>query len=243
MPSQYDYDDDGNEIRSLPTRYPRHYRVRPLAEQVEILRHHLRVLPAPTAPLHQPVQTMTIAPGLVRAAADGWFAVPRYELVSEHYQTAVDVLLAALARTRPLVHWPQKRTESYTLSPLDGTARLMKSLFDRTDGAFAPLQAQTGRRFKGLAPKRVGRRFWGVMQQNEFCLGVFAVGCILLTHPERLVDDRSLWIDCAGDVCLPGRRVPYFGFANGALHFEQCSRWIAGPQSGSATGFTSSQRL
>ena len=37
------------------------------------------------------------------------------------------------------------------------------------------------------------------MSTNEFGLNAFAVGIMILTHPERLMDNDDLWIDCAGD--------------------------------------------
>jgi hypothetical protein len=37
------------------------------------------------------------------------------------------------------------------------------------------------------------------MAGNEFGLGVFAFGCMLLTHPERLSTGDTLMIDCSGD--------------------------------------------
>ena len=38
-----------------------------------------------------------------------------------------------------------------------------------------------------------------VRDQRQFCLGAFAVGVMLLTHPRRLSQREHLWIDCAGD--------------------------------------------
>jgi hypothetical protein len=37
------------------------------------------------------------------------------------------------------------------------------------------------------------------MLSNEFGLGVFAVACLLLTHPERLSNGNTLMIHCGGD--------------------------------------------
>lgn len=55
------------------------------------------------------------------------------------------------------------------------------------------------------------------MDTNECGLGAFAIGAMLLTHPERLRHYDDLWIDCAGEDFAPlaGKvfsRSPYFRF-------------------------------
>ncbi len=55
--------------------------------------------------------------------------------------------------------------------------------------------AQFGIRHCGRSVRRARE----VSLTNEFGLGAFAVGIMILTHPERLQHCDDLWVDCAGD--------------------------------------------
>jgi hypothetical protein len=55
--------------------------------------------------------------------------------------------------------------------------------------------AQFGIRHRGRSVRRARE----VMSANECGLGAFAIGIMILTHPERLSHYNDLWIDCAGD--------------------------------------------
>lgn len=62
---------------------------------------------------------------------------------------------------------------------------------------------QSGREIL-IVPVQFGLRhflyYWDrPWKNNEFCLGTFAVGIMLLTHPERLWNDTDLFINCGGD--------------------------------------------
>ncbi len=67
--------------------------------------------------------------------------------------------------------------------------------------------AETQMRDILIAAIWLGMRHWGksvrrnreVFVANKFGLGVFTVGIMLLTHPEREVLCEQLHIDCAGD--------------------------------------------
>ena len=67
-------------------------------------------------------------------------------------------------------------------------------------------------------------------RQSEFGLGAFAIGIMLLTHPERLQNYDDLCIDCAGDEYSPGGRwrcspsAPFFGFGDGGVGFG--TNWV-----------------
>jgi hypothetical protein len=63
------------------------------------------------------------------------------------------------------------------------------------------------------------------MAANEFGLGAFALGCMLITHPERLSDINTLMIDCSGDEYSLRAdtiydRVPLFDFDLGGMEFS-----------------------
>lgn len=69
------------------------------------------------------------------------------------------------------------------------------------------------------------RRAREVMNAVEFGLGTFAVGYMLLTHPERLQAYKDLLIDCPGDEYAPDADgdfslAPLFGFSSGGVRFD-----------------------
>ena len=80
------------------------------------------------------------------------------------------------------------------------------------------------------------------MSGTEFGLGAFAIGCMLLTHPERLQHSNDLWIDCAGDEFSPDgdsdfSSAPYFRFSDGKVKFAASYVGIAYDYYGTASGF------
>ncbi|MBU6370728.1 MAG: hypothetical protein KGH93_00885 [Patescibacteria group bacterium] len=106
--------------------------------------------------------------------------------------------------------------------------------------------AQFGICHRGESNKRALR--FG-LSNGEFGLGAFEIGCMLLTHPERLINQDNLGIDCAGDELYPWpdthkHRGVYFDYRGDMVRFS----WKSGeessacPWSGSATLFAESPR-
>jgi hypothetical protein len=91
---------------------------------------------------------------------------------------------------------------------------------EQKDHDILVVAAQFGLRHRGRSTRRARE----VMNASEFGLGAFAIGIMLLTHPERLMNYDDLWIDCAGDdySCdadgLFGN-APYFGFGDDGVGF------------------------
>jgi len=86
-------------------------------------------------------------------------------------------------------------------------------------GEVMVLAVQTGLRYRGKSPEYV----WDLLEEGEFGLDAFAVGCIILTHPERLVSRDDLAIDCPGSVLYPEGRmcgVPCWSFHDGEVRFN-----------------------
>ncbi len=97
--------------------------------------------------------------------------------------------------------------------------------------------AQFGIRHRG----RSVRRAQAVMTAGEFSLGAFAIGCMLLTHPDRLKHYDDLWIDC-GDEFSPGggggfSESPFFRFIDGQVKFDARYVDVAFGVCGAASGF------
>ncbi len=92
------------------------------------------------------------------------------------------------------------------------------------------------------------RRARDVFAENEFCLGAFAVGIMLLTHPEREVGRKQLHVDCAGDELAPFANgdfsfAPIFRFNDGEVMFGAGHYYCAHEPHDSASAFLQNQRL
>ena len=98
--------------------------------------------------------------------------------------------------------------------------------------------AQAGMLHRGSS----ARRTRAAMAGNEFGIGVFAFGCMLLTHPERLSSGDALMIDCGGDeYSVRGDytfdRVPLFDFDMAGIEFSIFYEDRARNLWGTPTGF------
>ncbi len=94
--------------------------------------------------------------------------------------------------------------------------------------------AQAGMSRRGCSARRT--------RGNEFGLGVFAFGCMLLTHPERLSDSETLMVDCSGDEYSPRAdytfdRVPLFDYDLSGIEFSIFYEDRARDVWGTPTGF------
>ena len=100
------------------------------------------------------------------------------------------------------------------------------------------LGAQAGMLHRGSSARRTRVSMAG----NEFGLGVFSFGCMLLTHPERLSTGDTLMIDCGGDeYSVRGDytfdRVPLFDFDMAGIEFSIFYEDRARNLWGTPTGF------
>jgi hypothetical protein len=99
---------------------------------------------------------------------------------------------------------------------------------------------QFGLRHRGRSVRRARE----VMNTVEFGLDAFAVGCMILTHPEREVKWEQLHVDCAGDEFSPDAdgdfpNAPFFHFYNDKVEFRASWYGSAYELCGSASAFLS----
>ena len=148
--------------------------------------------------------------------AEGWFVVPRWEIFSSYYTEAVGIVFRKIKETRGFY----QPLESLILSVIkhlvrhEHSDRMLKEIGrqQNTHNVFL-IPAQFGGRFlkcfnNGFVPDDV----YLEMAPNEFCLGVFEAGIMLLTHPKRISSITDKGIVCAGDICnIPGslKKVPW----------------------------------
>lgn len=184
----------------------------------------------------------------VPRGAEGWFAIPGWEKIvtdlpaaRRTYGEAVRKVFDAISRARngKFYNWREGQLGSAYLRQSPKTAKafsLIGSKQKNRDILIVP--AQLGLRHRG----RSVRRALEIMAADEFGLGAFAVGIILLTHPERLDHVDDLFIDCPGDEFSPQAdgffsNAPSFHFHMGQVKFAP--HYFANPNShyGSVSGF------
>jgi hypothetical protein len=174
-------------------------------------------------------------------ADDGWFAIPKWQSLAPTYGEAVQLVLNKLKETRNGAFYNYREGElgPDQLRQSAKTASVFQKLAEEQDGFdILVVAAQFGLRHRGRSVRRVREILLG----NEFGLGAFAIGIMLLTHPERLNHYDDLWIDCAGDEFAPaadGRfwHAPVFYFDDDGLKFSTSDVSNAHEYYGSVSGF------
>lgn len=174
-----------------------------------------------------------IAEQSLPANAEGWFAIPRWQLVAKTYNEAVQKVLDLIKQQRKgkFYNWRESRIGEQYLRQHERTVKNLEALGETQKGYdILVVAAQFGIRHRGRSVRRARE----VFVANEFGLGAFEIGCMILTHPERLADYNDLWIDCAGSEYAPGgdggfSRAPCFLFNVGEVEFD--THWV-----GSACG-------
>jgi len=175
--------------------------------------------------------------------SEGWFIIPKWQCCAKTYPEAVNRVRKALGSTRDGKVYHYFGHNGLTDSRLRHSSKTAKA-FDRLhqeqpDHDLLVVPAQFGLHHHG----RSIRRAQEIMRENEFGLGAFEVGIMLLTHANRLNCCNDLWIDCAGDEYddpddeLRFNRAPVFRFNDQNLRFDSRPRDEAYALYGSASGF------
>jgi hypothetical protein len=176
--------------------------------------------------------------------AEGWVAIPNLKklpnLFGNTYGQAVQKVLDLIkkARNGKFQNYREgKLGEQY----LRQTSALVTMLSKVAEAQGNPdiliIPAQFGFLHRGRSVRRARE----VMRGGEFGLGAFNIGCMLLTHPERLKHYDDLWIDCAGDEYSDSgggvfECAPYFEFSDGGVEFDAIGVSFAVGFYGSASG-------
>ena len=177
--------------------------------------------------------------------AEGWGCVPNWMkhpmIFGENYLSAVRKVLEVLKQTRngKFYNWREGSIDEAYLRQSARSKAFWEKLSEsqgNPDILIVPMQF--GLRHRGRSIRRARAVFF----QNEFGLGAFATGCLLLTLANRLAQFDDLWIDCAGDEFAPGGDVrfvfaPFFYFYDGELRLGGRALGFADPLYGSVSGF------
>ncbi len=199
--------------------YPKFYKPKSLMEQVEILGEFF---PNISQLRDEHWQSLYKA---LPANAEGWFVLPRWQKIAPTYGQAVRRVLEIIASKRRFQNSYGWNFGANNLRRHPKTAKMLQVIGDRQNPPFGGdimvVPAQFGLRHRG----RSDRRAQAIVSENEFLLGAFEVGSMLLTHPEREVDWEHLHVDCAGDEFAPDgdgkfSAAPVFCFYEGNLEFD-----------------------
>jgi hypothetical protein len=173
--------------------------------------------------------------------AEGWFAIPRWEKLASTYGEAVEKVLGMIKKNRSdkFSNYCEGQLGPQHLRRHERTLKRFEIIAEQQkDCDILVVAAQFGLKHRGRSVRRARE----VFAANEFGLGVFEIGCMLITHPERLQHYDDLWIDCSGDEYrfeasgyLDG--APYFSFSDGFVEFHASGVDRAFARYGSASAF------
>lgn len=158
--------------------------------------------------------------------AEGWFAIPRWELLGKTYHEAVEKILYLINKQRN-GNFQNLREgtlgEKYLRQGEDKIRRMgiLKKKHEGYDILVVP--AQFGSEYEDMSVNEARSLFL----PGEFGLGLFEVGCMLLPHPDRLQSYNSLWIVCSGDEYSPDGDgifswAPFFFFHKDMVKLAVC---------------------
>lgn len=219
------------EISSDDT-YPNNYAVKPLAKQIVMISKLFNL---------NDLKALTYAENLPKLpeGAEGWFAIPKWQAVADTYGKAVEKIFALIAESRKFKNWCEGELGEKYLRLSETTEKMFTKFCEKQEGDIIIISAQFGLRHRGRSVRRARE----VFANNEFGLGAFAIGAMLLTHPEREQIWDQLHINCSGDEYNSSGfggfvNVPLFYWRNGELVFYDA--WMGGravKHFGSASGF------
>ena len=222
----------GEEVQSSYA-YPKGYKVKGITEQTNILR---QLFPGIGFALEQ-IVNRPLPPN-----AEGWFAIPKWQTMAATYNEAALKVLAMIGQKRKFYNYREGALGADYLRQHARTAKMFQQLSDeQKDHDILVVAGQFGLRHKGRSVRRVRE----VFAPFEFGLGAFAIGIMMLTHPEREVQWEQLHVDCAGDEFSPVAAgvfslAPLFLFDDGGVEFFAIWCDGAGRLCGSASAFVSS---
>ncbi len=210
--------------------YPPTYKVRPLEAQVTELR---KLFPG-LGSCRERLGRMPLPEG-----AEAWFAIPRWQALAPTYNEALERVVELLSTRRKFSNRIIGKMGDTFLRQCERSKLAQKILCEQQEGNdILVVGVQAGMLHRGSS----ARRTRVAMAGNEYGLGVFAIGCMLLTHPERLSTGDTLMIDCSGDeYSVRGDysfdRVPLFDYDMAGIEFSIFYEDRARNLWGTPTGF------
>lgn len=213
--------------------YPENYKVKEITEQVSTLRQLFPELKDAT--FNESITTRPLPPN-----AEGWFAIPRWQAFAPTYGEAVEKVFAVIASKREFYNCRNGELGAEYLRQNAETVKMFQKLGDEQKGNdILVVPAQFGLYYGGRSVLRKRRQ---VFASKEFGLGAFAIGNMLLTHPERESCHDQLDIECTGNEFSEDANgyflvKPTFYVVNGCLRFAASSQDETGNEYGLTSAF------
>ncbi len=182
--------------------YPRGYRIKDVAEQIHILRKFFPDIG---------YADENVASQPLPSGAEGWFALPRWRRIGIDYLEATKKVFSTIASLRSF-----DSAWNGGLNRQSGIERSLKLIGDKQKGhEILVVPAQFGLHRQGRDDRPPKNGYFQPREEfgpHESGLGVFEIGIMLLTHPERLVRWEDLPIDAEGDRIQTNyySNIPYF---------------------------------
>ena len=180
------------KVTDLHSAYSSGYRSKPLREQIQMLAEAFRLNPQNA---YRHIEHLPQLP----EQATGWFAIVRWEAISQSYGEALENVLARIAKQRPFKNYRKDALSQDHLRVSTRTQGFLDTLDKEQPGDILLIPAQLGTRHQEKPVRLAITSF----TENEFGLTAFAAGCIALTHPERFQQASDLDITCSGDEYAP----------------------------------------
>lgn len=220
----------GEEVAS-ERGYPANHMVKPVCEQLVVLASDFPKLNT------SQILSCSKEPFVLPVGVGGAFAIPKWENVASSYNEATEMVLSALARQ--LRSWCEGKLGPKYLKLSERTRWAHEMLDRKYPGDYMIVHAQLGLSWRGRSVRKVRVNY----APQEFGLGPYEVGVILLSHTNRITGDpNELYIDCPGGEYAPDgdgvfSRAPVFYWGDSGLRFD--AYWVGGPHSdcGSASAF------
>lgn len=168
-------------------------------------------------------------------AAEGWFIIPRWQLLASTYEEALELILE---RGNFLNYFHGQLQEREV--ERGGLEKKLEIISKSQNSDILILPAQLGLLYKGYSSDEVRRS----LKENEFQLGAFEMSVILLTHKNRLNHYNDLGILCGGDMINPDpeeeidyTNIPSFSFRGRSSQVSLKWSVQSLPSYGSVTAF------
>lgn len=213
---------------------------KPVSEQIATLKKLFSGIGNANAEL---VAQITAGTAILPAKMEGWGAIPNLKKLNRifgaTYGEAVKKVIDTIKKTRGSFY--NYRDGKLGAQYLRQSEKLLKTLEKYSEEQGNPdiliIPIQFGFLHRGKSVRRARE----VMRGGQFGLGSFQIGCLLLTHPERLMNYDDLWIDCAGDEYSDSGDgvfgyAPYFDFDDDKVEFGASDVSSAYEGYGSASG-------
>ena len=223
--------------------YPKEYKgPKPIVDQVKAIAKIFGL---------DPSQSLKFARNLpaLPDGAEGWFAIPSVDaLAKKHFPEVTDpaqkycqvvqLVNVKITASRLFYNYLERQITLAQLRVHARTAHALDLIAETQKGDILIIAAQLGMRHRGKSVRRARE----VFQTNEFGLGAFATGIMLLTHPEREVQWEQLHVDCPGDEFAPKADGTFshaliFFFNDGKVKFAASRLGYADRNYGSASAF------